>query len=228
MVFSVSKIQAFRQCKYKYRLSYIEKVEQERFGFFKRGSNVHKAFEDLVLDNEVVKKFLESEVGRRHYNTILNSEKEVKIGLRVENGNIVPCEFSDPNAFFHGVIDVLFENNILDYKTGREKSFKDQDWTQLMYYAVWLFLKRPELNEINISYLYVEHNCENALTLGRKYLNEILRKMLSNVIEITKYEENPTEEHNCSWSCDYCGCRESCKFYKESRLENIPFETIEI
>ena len=229
MVFSVSKIQCFKQCKYKYRLAYIEKVEQEHFEFFKKGSNVHKMFEDLELDNEIVKKFFNSEVGKKHFKTIVNAEKEVKIGLKIENGNIIPCEFSDKEAFFHGIIDVLNENTILDYKTGRKKSFKDQDWMQLMYYAAWLFLRHPEYNEVNISYLYVEHNCENALTIKRVHVNEILKKILKNVIEITKYEGDPTEEHKCSWSCDYCSCRGSCKFYKElqeSKLENIPFETI--
>ena len=232
---SVSKITAFRQCKYKYRLSYIEKVEQERFDFFKKGSNVHKAFETFTIaDKEtdgVVSKFFSSEVGKKNLQTILNAEKEVKVGLKIVNGDIVPCEFKDPDAFFHGIIDVLNGNNILDYKTGKKKSFEDQDWTQLMYYAAWLFLKHPEFSEVNIAYLYVEHNHENALTIKREYLNEILKKILVNAIEITKYEGNPTEEHCCSWACEYCGVRNSCKFYKEyqdSKLENIPFETIDI
>lgn len=233
MTFSVSKIQCFKQCKYKYRLQYIEKVEQEHFEFFKKGSNVHKMFETFTVSDtgtdNVVSRFFNSEVGKKYFKTIVNAEKEVRIGLKIVNGQIVPCEFKDSDAFFHGIIDVLNDNVILDYKTGRKKSFKDQDWMQLMYYAAWLFLKHPEYNEVKISYLYVEHNCENTVTIKRTHVNEILKKMLTNVIEITKYEGNPNEEHKCSWSCDYCSCRGSCKFYKElqeSKLENIPFETI--
>ena len=235
MAISVSKIQSFKQCKYKYRLAYIEKVEQKRFEFFKKGSNIHKAFETFKVSdietNNVVSAFFNSEVGKKHFQTILNAEKEVKIGLKKQGKNIVPCVFQDPDAFFHGIIDVLNGNNILDYKTGKKKAFKDQDWTQLMYYAAWLFLKHPEFSEVNIAYLYVEHNHENALTIKREYLSEILKKILINVIEITKYEKNPTEEHKCSNLCEYCGCAESCKFYREyqdSKLENIPFETVDI
>ena len=222
MAISVSKIQAFRQCKYKYRLSYVEKVEQEKFDFFRKGSKIHKAFETFTVAEKetdgVVSQFFSSEVGKKNLQTILN-------------GDIVPCEFKDPDAFFHGIIDVLNGNNILDYKTGKKKAFQDQDWTQLMYYAAWLFLKHPEFSEVNIAYLYVEHNHENALTVKREFLNEILKKILVNAIEITKYEGNLTEEHNCSWACEYCGVRSSCKFYKEyqdSKLENIPFETVDI
>lgn len=232
MTVSVSKISCFKQCKYKYNLAYIKKVEQERFDFFKKGSSIHKMFEDFKVEDlkneSEVAKFFKSEVGKKHLLEIIYSQREVRIGLKVQEGKVVPCDYSDPDAFFHGIIDVLYNNTILDYKTGSRKSFKDQDWTQLMYYAVWLFLN-SDYKEVNISYMYVEHNHENALTLKREHLNAILKKMLENVIEITKFEGEPTEEHTCSWACEYCTCKGSCKFYKEyqdSKLENIEFETV--
>ena len=50
---SVSRIQCFNQCKYKFRLSYIDKVEQERFDFFKKGSKIHSEFEKLARENNL-------------------------------------------------------------------------------------------------------------------------------------------------------------------------------
>lgn len=236
MAVSVSKINAFKSCKHRYKLAYIDKVEQEQFSFFKKGSDVHKALESISLvtdstdvkENPVVSGFFDSDIGKKYLPIILNAEKEVPFGLKVQGNGIIPCLFNDENAFFHGVIDVLNGNTILDYKTGRKKLFKDQDWKQLMYYAVWVFLKHPEYTEVNVSYLYVEHNHENALTVKREYLNDILKKMVSNVAEIAEFERNPTEEHRCSPLCEYCGCRKHCRFYKEyteSKLENIKFET---
>lgn len=230
---SVSKINAFRTCKHKYKLAYIDKVEQEQFGFFKKGSDIHKAFENVSLapggeENPVVSGFFASDVGRKYLPMILRAEKEVPFGLKVQNGGIVPCGFSDEDAFFHGIIDVLNGNTILDYKTGKKKEFKDQDWKQLMFYAAWLFLKHPEYSEVNISYLYVEHNHENALTVKREHLNAIIKKLLLSVSDILNFVKNPTEEHRCSQLCEYCGCRKHCRFYKEyteSKLENIKFET---
>ena len=230
MIVSVSKINAFRTCKYKYRLAYIDGVEQEQSPSLKKGSDVHKALENLSADgvlNPIVVNFFKSNIGKKYLNLILTSQHEACFGLKVKNG-VVPCDFDDPDAFFHGIIDVLSGNTILDYKTGKKKTFEAQDWKQLMFYAAWLFLAHPEYNEVYISYLYIEHDYENALTVNRVHLNSILKKLLSSVSEIANYTKNPTDEHIVSPLCDYCGCRKYCRFYNalvSSRLENIQFET---
>lgn len=227
MVISVSKINAFKSCKHKYKLIYIDKVEQEQFQFFQKGSQVHKALENLsdpTTTNSVVSAFLASGIGKKYLDIILTGQKEVCFGLKNDK-SVTPCAFDDPSAFFHGVIDVLNGNYILDYKTGKKKSFEDQDWKQLMFYSAWVFLKHPEFSEVHIAYLYVEHDHENCLTVKREYMNSILEKLLINVNEIGQYTENPTDEHTCSVLCDYCSCRRHCKFY--SSLETMEFETID-
>ena len=230
---SVSRIQCFNQCKYKFRLSYIDKVEQERFNFFKKGSKIHSEFEKLTRENiesphsQVVKNFLVSTTGKKHLETILDSEREVRVGLKIEDNKVIPCDYNDKDCFFHGIIDVLNlkEKTILDYKTGSRKTCKDQDWTQLEYYSAWLFLN-SDFDEIKISYIYVEHNHENSKVIKREELNGILKRILTNAIEIKKFNENPSEEHNVSWMCEYCSCRKHCKFFQETKgLENIEFET---
>ena len=235
---SVSRIQCFNQCKYKFRLSYIDKVEQERFDFFKKGSKIHSEFEKLARENidsvktspdssTVVKNFLVSTTGKKHLETILDSQREVRVGLKIEDNKVIPCGYNDKDCFFHGIIDVLNlkEKTILDYKTGSRKTYKDQDWTQLEYYSAWLFLN-SDFDEIKISYLYVEHNHENSKVIKREELNGILKRILTNAIEIKAFNENPSEEHNVSWMCEYCSCKKHCKFFQETKgLENIEFET---
>ena len=225
MAISVSKINSFDSCKLKYKLQYIDKVKQDEPHCFKKGKEVHKKLENISESSESFKTL---KVLEKYKDVILNGKREEKIGLKVLNGTVVPCDFKDSDAFFHGIIDVLGVGYLLDYKTGKSKSFKEQDWTQLMYYSAWYFLKNPDARTVTIAYLYVDHDTENAIIISRDHLNEILKKILKKAIEITKYEGNPTDEHTCNWQCEYCTVNKHCKHFQSLKgLEKIEFETIE-
>lgn len=224
MAVSVSKISSFNSCHYKYKLQYIDKVPQEIPECFSRGSRIHKALEHLEdTDSPEALKFSESPLGVKYRDVILTGSKEHRIGLKVSDGKVVPCEFSDKDCFFHGIIDVLSEGFLLDYKTGKAKRFSEQDWTQLMFYSVWYFLMYPERDSVVLSYLYVEHSAENSVTMKRSFLEPVISKLLNKVLEIRDYENNPTDEHRTTVLCDYCTVRKNCKFYSET-LENTEFQ----
>lgn len=227
-MYSVSKIQCFEQCPLKFKLKYIDKVEVERSNALKRGSNVHAIFENLGKTGgtpanpeelSVVEKFLGSEVGKELLPVILKAQKEVRIGLKKAEGGLEPCEYSS-KALFGGIIDLLYNNRILDYKTGKAKSYNEQDWTQLTWYAIWLFLK-TDYESIDISYIYVEHNVINTKTLYRKDLKELIESMLRRFVALKKFTDNPTQEHRVSWLCDYCDCKAHCPFHVDNALKTL-------
>ena len=206
MAISVSKINSFDSCKLKYKLQYIDKVKQDEPHCFKKGKEAHKKLENISESSESFKTL---KVLEKYKDVILNGKREEKIGLKVLNGTVVPCDFKD--------------------STGKSKSFKEQDWTQLMYYSAWYFLKNPDARTVTIAYLYVDHDTENAIIISRDHLNEILKKILKKAIEITKYEGNPTDEHTCNWQCEYCTVNKHCKHFQSLKgLEKIEFETIDL
>lgn len=217
-MYSLSKVQCFEQCPLKYRLKYIDKVETERNVACKRGSEIHKVFEHL--DNpemtkgvSVVENFLNSEIGKELLPIIENAQKEVKFGIDKE---LKPSKYS-PKSLFGGIIDLLNENHILDYKTGKAKTYNEQDWTQLTWYAIWLFLN-SDYEEIKITYIYVEHNVYNSKVLYRKDLENMIKEMLLRFKNLKDFENNPTDKHCKSYLCDWCDCKKHCPFYTDNAL----------
>ena len=221
-MYSLSKIQCFEQCPLKYRLKYIDKVETERNIACKRGSSVHHIFENLDIletfrnpENEdalkVVDNFLNSEVGKSLLPIIKNAQKEVKIGLNKGEGTLVPSKYSR-NCLFGGIIDLLNGNHILDYKTGKSKAYDEQDWSQLNWYAIWLFLA-SDYEEIKITYIYVEHNTENTKILKRSDLNSMMIDMLSRFKNVKQFEEHPTDKQCKSYLCEWCDCKKHGRVY---------------
>jgi len=96
---------------------------------------------------------------------------------------------------------------IVDYKSGRVKDPRYQDYNQLMFYAIFMFQKYPEVNKIKIMFIYVEHNCDNSIILERKYLDRYKKELISAIQSV----ENDTEfKKNKTKLCDWCGYKDIC------------------
>lgn len=211
----VSKIQCYEGCHYKYRLLYIDNVKQLDNPVFERGKILHFILENIKYF-DIVRGFFDSDIGKVYYPLICSGDKEKRIGLKLYDGKLTCCDFNDPACLIRGIIDVLNANAIVDYKSGKYVEYSNQSWLQLEFYALWLFLN-SDYDEINVSYVYIEHNKVNSRIIKRTEMNDIIRKILTRISDIIKFEKSPDESHNITKLCDYCGARNSCKFYKASR-----------
>lgn len=215
MTATVSRVKCLEECKRKYFFQYIEKIPVKQTEALSKGSKIHSLFENFENPNKdseyfnVFENFKNSEIFKNFEEDILNGQREVQIGIKIENSKLIPCDYSDTSAVFRGKIDLLNENKIIDYKTGKYVSLVNQDWTQLEWYAIWLFLN-SNYKEIKISYLYVEQNQVNT----RVYLREELESLIKNFLERIKnqfaFERDPKNIPSRSWKCDYCQFREEC------------------
>jgi len=154
----------------------------------------------------IVDSFMESPLGTKYLS--IDNSREFRFGLTKD---LKPTEYKDKNAMFRGAIDLIgMDNDILylcDWKSGKYKDQKYQNYDQLMFYAIYFFVKYPKVSNISISYVYVEHNIENSLLLSRDNL-DVYVSQLSN--QIISSETDVLFAKSYSKLCDWCPYKEHC------------------
>lgn len=175
---------------------------------------------------QIVENFSNSELGK----TIL-SRKSIREFEFMFNEKIEPT-FEKESSIFIGYIDRIniFDGQIelIDYKTGKYKEPKFQDFSQLLIYAVYIF-QRYNFKKINLRFVYVEHNLENSITLNyndyeiHKFmlLNDI--QNILNLLEISKIsneEKFEISNFKCSVKklCNWCDFKEFCQEFQNSEF----------
>ena len=217
--YSFSRIDAHRHCPKKFQYKYVDKIPEgytDRSALLKGGA-VHSILEHfpdtsphkLAPDfQHVVDKFLLTDKAKRLL--FRTSVREHDFGI-TENFEI--CEYNDKNAMFRGSVDFITMTDVglilVDWKTGKAKDKIYQDYTQLMWYAVYFFLKYTKINSIIISYVYVEHeNISNDLHLTRENLENYKNTLIESIQKIETDEVFPK---NKSRLCDWCAFKDHCQ-----------------
>jgi len=212
--YSFSRLNTVIQCPRKFKYTYIDNIPKEntdKTALYK-GSALHSSLEHYpnpgthklspqyqpIIDN-----FLKS---KYKYYLDIPHISELGIGL---DEKLNPVEYSE-NAMFRGYIDyhtVISDENsvkmvLIDWKSGKIKEHKYQDFNQLMFYGIYMFKKYSKIDKIEIKYIYIEHNAENSMILERKYLNNYYRTLLNAIkdTELSNFDKIKTKL--CSW-CPY-------------------------
>lgn len=226
--YSYSKISTYNSCPKKFHFQYVLKVGDVQMDSpaLAKGRCVHSIFEYSGVVSEEVKNSEYYQISRDIYEKFLQSDlkhyvltdkpkfAEQKIALNIK---LQPCEFRDKDVLFKGIVDQVLVNNDLylnDFKTGKYVDERYQSYEQLLFYAVYFFIKHENIQNIYISYLYVEHNLENKMLLERKYLDNYKKMLLSNIINI---ENEQNFNSNITKLCDYCGFNQICEDYLLSK-----------
>lgn len=212
--YSFSKISTWVSCPKKFKYCYIDKVpveERDRTPLIKGGA-IHSILEHYPNPSNhkkapeyqhIVDEYLKS--GYRELFDLPNT-RELAIAL---DENFNPVEYSK-STLFRGYIDfVAMKDNrmlICDYKSGKAKDEKYQDYSQLIYYAIYMFNKYSKLEEIEIKYIYIEHNLDNSVVLLRKNLKQYQNEFKTTIqnLESSDFPKNITK------LCDYCDYQEHC------------------
>jgi len=215
--YSYSKLSIYKQCPRKYKYNYVYKLKRkpaDRSALLKGGA-VHSILESYPIQSThplaskiqyITDKFLKTELGFNYMNR--SSTREYKFAL---NDKLEPIPYTK-EALFYGIIDyVCIVDDLLhliDWKTGKYKDQKWQDYNQLMFYAIYFFKTFKDVNSIKISYVYVEHeNLENSIILERKYLDNYIRE-LNNMINNVETDTTFTKQE--SPLCDWCDFLDAC------------------
>lgn len=205
------------QCPRKFSYSYILKPQKgyvDRTALLKGGA-VHHILEKYPSESthkwapkyqHIADKFIASDLGRKYFNS--TSMNEFSFGLTEK---LEITEYKDKTGLFRGKIDrvqvVDGVLHLIDWKTGKYKEEKWQDFRQLLFYAIYFFRRYPNIDKIKISYVYVEHDLENGLMLERQYLLNYV-KQLTDLIRAV--ETDTTYVKTPSRLCDWCDYKEYC------------------
>jgi CRISPR/Cas system-associated exonuclease Cas4 (RecB family) len=219
--YSQSKISSYFDCPHKFKLNYIDKIKTgEKNIHLKRGNYSHERLEHWPDESKVdektkgdldeenlnhcegyLKRFSESELGKKYLET--PGENEIKFSW---DKKLKPCDYDNKeNGLIRGKIDKIIKRSeevftVIDWKSGKVPW--TPDYSQLELYACYLFLKYPNLKEVDAKFVYLEHeNQEVRKKIFRKSLKPLLRKILKKIKTIENQSHFPK---NITKLCDYC------------------------
>lgn len=156
----------------------------------------------------IADKFIVTNLGEKYLTQ--DSIREFDFGLTKE---LYPTEYSNKDALFRGSVDFICTiDNVLhlcDWKTGKYKDPKWQEYDQLMFYGIYFFQRYPTIDIIKISYVYVEHeDMENDITLTRQHLDTYISQLIE---LITNIETDNCFNKNTGPLCNWCEFKTHCE-----------------
>jgi len=213
--YSFSKISTYKQCARKFKFKYIQKIKEPITDMtpLLKGTCVHSMLEKYPAEstNSLVPKYrnIFEDFLETKYKALLDIEhfSETAIGF---DDKLSPVSY-DNGTIFRGYIDYYAYVDggmvVADWKTGKYKDIKYQDFNQLLFYALYLFYKNPNVDKIKAMFIYVEHNLDNSIIFERKYIDEYKKELIHIIRDIEKDEifEKKTQK-----LCDWCGYRDRC------------------
>lgn len=237
--YSYSKISTFKSCPLKFKFQYIDKIpgkmdtvalikgrtihyliENSHLGESEYSEEMKQNIKDYPEALEIKKNFENSNLGIKYLKNIDKpAMNEYKLGLSLSLEGI---EYSK-DSLFNGIVDYICVKSgylyLIDFKSGKYKEPKYQDYNQLLFYAIYFFQKY-KIPKIIISFVYVEHDIENDIELNIEYLDNYKRELLTSIVDI----ESCTDfQPKTSRLCDYCGFQEICvrNLCRKLKVENL-------
>ena len=215
---SYSSITLFDQCPLKYYKLRIEKqIVEPKTEAIIYGEQVHKAAELHIKDGTPVpEKFAYTQPYLDKLKALPgNKLTEHKLGLRIENGKIVPCGFFAQDVWFRGVVDLLSLDNendrafVIDYKTSASSKYADDLQLKLMAAAV--FLHFGHIHTIRAGLLFLvakdfikrEYDAKQKLTVFAELDTVLQRRAEAYRTGVF----NPKQNFTCKGFCPILDCK---------------------
>ena len=212
---SFSTMSTYEQCEYAAYLSKVKAIEGVGSVAMDRGSLMHTALEMYVkgewdefdwsmfksktYHQDLIEKF------RDQYLTNL-CIPELKLAF---HKNMKPVKWDAKNMWLRGAIDIVLwddktkkQCSIYDYKSGSNQSAAKHR-SQLMLYALMMFIRYPELEFIRSAPIYLDHRASIFYTdFRRSDLNILWPRYLHRLQTVTKaktFTPNPN-----GFTCRFC------------------------
>lgn len=219
MRFSYSKVSCYKQCPYKFKLNYIDKIPVSiKSDALVKGTKIHSLLENFeTLDTnaehaDIVLKFANSPLGK----DILSKNSTREWCVKFDTNLNADDSLNTKTAYFIGYIDRINATQdgveLIDFKTGKYKDPRWQDYEQLSIYGLYMFSKFQHLKSLKLRYVYVEHSQENARIMESTEVPVFKNLLLNTLKEIETAVEYPKKPQKlCQWCEFYSICQKPDK-----------------
>lgn len=232
---SVSKAKTFKDCKAKYRYTYIEKLPQKEWEFLTFGKFVHEVLESfykikMAGSTDPANAILTSCWKTSYANwkekmskeSIAEAKQILMSFLEKQNHDdftVLGVEKSfyidiDGRVLVNGFIDRVQMDkdgviHVADYKTTKNPKYLKKDFFQLLTYAFIMCLENPEIKKVRGSYILLRHDFESIVKeFDRDEIMKIEGTFLDYADKIKSeklFRANPTP------LCAYCSFVDVCE-----------------
>jgi len=160
--------------------------------------------DDIDNYHQIINNFINSKLGHYYLEDIEVIGEELEFGLDLK---LLPIDYDNPNTILRGKIDKIIKKNneyiIVDWKTGKVPDQLYHDNSQGILYALWFFRQFKDINEVKMSFVYIEHNQEYKHIFKREYLQNYAKMFSNKIIAIEKCENFTKNETKLCEYCDY-------------------------
>lgn len=185
---SYSRLNNYETCPKKFwHLSVKKDVKEAEGEAMRYGKLVHKALELRVSKNKPMP------LNLRHLEKYANKlyrakgEKLTEQQLAIDS-NFEPCDWFSKDTWCRAIIDLAIVNAphavVVDYKTGKIKN----DFTQLRLAGAMLMLHEPEIQTLDLCYLWTKEKQLTKDDTGPMVRDDIKTVVLDLMPRVKKYE----------------------------------------
>lgn len=215
IAWSWSRIETFEQCPKKFHHQNILKdVPRPSSPAMDRGRRIHKALEDAIKFGAQLPPDLarcEPIIDRIKSAQTAGAKvfAEQQLAFRED---LQPTDWYNKDVWFRVIMDVAIvmgaAASIIDWKTGRAKDYTDQELqgNQLALNAMAGFLLWPDVNKIEVSYAWVDHEMRTPATFDRRQLDSLLQDFGDRAEMIQLANESGQWKATPNDYCKWCPC----------------------
>lgn len=217
---SYSSIKMYDNCPKRYHHQRILKdVIDPGSEASKNGDRVHSSFENRIKHNTPLTPDLQKHEaicrvldGLRDAGAIVEAERELVI-----RRDLSTTHWKDPEAWLRSKLDVFAMRKnkafIIDWKTGKRRP----DFFQLEVSAVQTFLHYPDIDWVDVAFVWLKDNTQDNETYVREDLDRLLKKITDKTNRIEDSLEVGVWQAKPGPLCNYCPLLNRCEFAQQSK-----------
>lgn len=216
---SYSSLSAFETCPRQYHLvKVIKTVKEPPAAYQDWGIEVHKAFEDGLVENKPLPEKMQEWQPILTKFQLAPGKKEAELKLALDR-NFKPVDWRDKSAWSRGIGDVVLENGTTafsgDYKTGKRKPGS----SQLRLFAALLMHSREYLQKVKTAFIWLPIKQLDKEEFSRDDLGSIWADFVPRTVKMEKAFQADKWMPKPSGLCNgWCPVgKENCEFWKPKR-----------
>ena len=214
---SYSSLKQYENCPRQYHeVRILRKFKQGETEATRYGTEVHKAFEDFLMEDKPIPEKYQQFHGyanpiKHMPGTILC---EQKLGIKRD---FTPCDFFDKDVWFRGVPDVLViyksTARLLDWKSSKSSRYADTAQLELM--AAMIFAHYPQVTKVRGGLVFVVARDFIKADYTRDQFAAIMSKWAGKATAIEAAVEHGVWNPKSGPLCRYCPVSSEVCEYKE-------------